>query len=236
MKDMALLILLILVFPSHASGQAYDSSMVFDRGWVGGTEGGIPFQWFPSIGSPLWIIGTVNIFKAPFTDLLPPSGTYEATYVIEGMSYSWGCYWDAPDGNGGVSAYYTGGTLKIYVDPTPDANPADPSSYRDGELVLEASLKDREFSITESMISYLCPYGGPTQEGYFVFTGGSWIPHVSDGSGRGFGAGNVGCFSTYLPAGYTEMGYVASSRSWIDVYPTVAVHPATWGQIKEMYR
>jgi len=217
---------------SDAGSQSYDSAMVFDLGYAASSPGW-SVCYAPIVGSPLWIVGTVETFNAPFTDLLPPSGTYEATYVFEGMIHVGG--YDYGDGCGSI---FEGGGFKIYIDQSPDANPADVSTYRDGELVLEASLQG-DFYLETNVADYLCPDFDPThptQWGSFLFCGGSWFSHVSDGNGQGYWAHNKGCFYEEVPEEVRQMGYMGLSDSWINIQVPISADASTWGAIKALYR
>jgi hypothetical protein len=234
-KTLSILLILIIAIASNASGQYYDSAMVFDMGCVGGPSGWRPWDGFPAIGAPLWIVGTIQSFGAPFSDVLPPGGTYEATYVFEGLSCASNWHYDAPGGNNLFASFFEGGFLRIYVDQTPDASPADVSTYRDGELVLEAILEG-DFFLSTSDVAYLCPYPRPTQEGWFLFCGGSWFRHVSDGKGHAYRAYNSGCFWGDISEALRQMGYVGRSEGVIAMRVPVSVEPTTWGEIKALYR
>jgi hypothetical protein len=220
----------MVIMTSDVGAQDLDSAMVFDYGYAATSS-----SWnlcTPATGMPFSIVGTVGSFSAPFTDLLPPSGTYEATYVFEGMTHMFGGEHSNPLG---CTSIFEGGGFKIYVDLTPDADPADAATYRDGELVLDASLQGG-FFLEGDMGSYACPQFGPTQSGSFIFTGGSWFSRVSDGEGRGYRAENTGCFWDNPPEALQQMGYVGSSQSWIDIEPTISTKETTWGGIKALFR
>lgn len=227
--------MLIAAIATNASSQSYKSAIVFHMGYVASPSGWTPWSDIPSLGTPLWLVGTVRSFGAPINDLLPPAGTYEATYVIEGLGWASGSYWDGPGGIYGMSSCFEGGFLRIYLDETPDANPVDASTYRDGELVLEASLHG-EYCLSTSNVGYLCPYPEPTQWGSFIFSGGSWFSHVSDGNGQGYRAYNEGCFWESISEALRHMGYVGRSKGVIDIQGPIATEKATWGKIKALYR
>jgi len=236
MKILVALLTLIVALASSASSQDYESAIVFDRGYVAGPPGWTPWEGFPAIGAPLWIVGTVQSFGAPISGLAPPAGTYEATYVIEGLSCTSNMHWDNPSsGTGGMGSCFEGGFLRIYVDETPDANPVNASTYRDGELVLEASVQG-QFCLSTSNVAYLCPYVEPTETGSFVFTGGSWFSHLSDGNGQGDTARNEGCFWENISAALRQLGYVGQSEGVIDIQGPISTEKATWGKIKALYR
>ena len=222
-------LILIAFMTSNAGSQVYDSAMVFDRGYAASSPG-----WWvccPPGGSPLLIVGTVKSFNAPLTSLLPVNGTYEATYIFEGMTHV-GSY-DYGDGCGST---FEGGGFKIYIDQTPDASPADVSTYRDGELVLEASLQG-DFYLETNVGDFTCPFlCPPTQFGSFVFCGGSWFSHVSDGNGQGYWAHNVGCFYEEVREPLRQMGYMGLSDSWVNIQAPISANASTWGAIKALYR
>lgn len=235
MRNISALLMLIVALTTNASSQSYESAMVLDTGYFASPSGQIPWPWIAAVGDQLWLVGTVQSFGAPINDLLPPAGTYETTYVIEGLGWVGGSHWSAPDGTDGQTSCFEGGFLRIYLDGTPDANPADASTYRDGELVLEASLV-WQFCLTVSSVDYLCPYTDPTQTGSFAFCGGSWFDHVSDGNGRGYEAHNEGCFSRSISETLQQMGYLGRSQGVIDIQGPISTEKATWGKIRALYR
>ena len=154
------------------------------------------------------------------------NGIYEATYVFEGMTYVGG--YDYGDGCGSDSRGEDSKSTSI----RPDANPADVSTYRDGELVLEASLQGDfylETNVGDSICPFLCP---PTQFGSFVFSGGSWFSHVSDGNGQGYWAHNTGCFYEEVREPLRQMGYMGLSDSWVNIQAPISTKASTWGAIK----
>ena len=230
MRVFSAFLILIVIMMSNANGQQLDSAMVFDYGYAA-----TPSYWYacaPATGTPFWMVGTVRSFNAPFTDLLPPSGTYEATYVLEGLIHVFSGEHTSPDGCGSA---FEGGGFRVYIDLTPDADPADAATYRDGELVLEASLQGY-FVLDLGMWDYVCPHFGPTQLGSFIFTGGSWFSRVSNKSGQGYWAHNIGCFWDQFPETLRQMGYMGVSRSWMNVQAPISADASTWGKIKALYR
>jgi hypothetical protein len=230
MRIFSIFLVSIVIMTSNACSQEYDSAMVFYYGYAAASP-----SWHvcvPGEGVPLLIVGTVQSFDEPFTDLVPPSGTYEATYVFEGMVLVGSYSHSSPDG---CSSVFDGGGFKIYIDLTPDANPADVSTYRDGELVLEATLQG-EFWIDLNLGADACPHWGPSQFASFIFSGGSWFSHVSDENGQGYWAHNEGCFWTGISEELIQMGYMGRSTSWMNVQAPVSTESSTWGKVKALYR
>jgi hypothetical protein len=230
MRAFSAFLLLIAMMTSSAYSQQYDSAMVFSLGYAAAGP-----SWdicMPGEGVPLLIVGTVQSFDEPFTDLLPPSGTYEATYAFMNMTLLGSYEHTSPDG---CASVFVGGGFKIYIDLTPDANPADMSTYQDGEIVLEATLSG-QFWLAVEMGSELCPYFGLTQWGSFIFSGGSWFSHVSAENGQGYWAHNEGCFWTGISLELRQLGYMGASTSWMNVQAPISTESSTWGEIKALFR
>jgi hypothetical protein len=232
------MISMLVSFCSAASGEDFQAAIEFQVGSVGSSSAWIPWQEFPGIGSSLYVVGLVQNFNAPFQDLLPPAGTYEATYSIEGLTCTENIMWDDFEHQlGGKGAAYSNGTLRIYIDYTPDANLADPSTFRDGEMVLEAQLAPPNV-----MGAFVLSEGGcyypelQTLSGYFHFSGGTWFNRVKDSNREGCAASIAGCFWGNISEALREMGYVGQSSSRLDIYSVVAVKATSWGQIKELFR
>jgi hypothetical protein len=225
-----------LCAPANATD--IQGAIEFQTGYVGSSSAWIPWHNFPAIGSSLFVVGLVDHFNAPFQDLLPPAGTYEATYSIEGLMCTDNILWDDfVHGVGGMAAGYSDGTLRIYVDSTPDADPADPSTFEDGELVLEAQLIPRDYMGEFLLMDGGCCYPSvETLSGCFEFSGGAWFSRVKSADGDGCRAVIAGCFRGSIPDELREMGYVGQSSSRLDLYAVVTVKSATWGGIKSLFR
>lgn len=207
----------------------YPSALVLGTGYAAGPAQWLPWENLPNLEDSLWIFGTVADVNAPFDDLLPV-GPYELTYVFDSYSCVWSTF-----GQDGCSvtayAFFDFGSLRVYLDLSPDADFANAATFRDGTLMLEATAHPLQL-FTEDH----CVTGRRfVQRAVMRFVGGAWFSHVSQ-NGDGFVAGNIGEFQGDIPAALTALGYVGQSASVVDIIVPNSVEATTWGRIKAMYR
>jgi hypothetical protein len=210
-----------LVVPSLLVSGVLEDAIVFETGYFGAPADWNPMWNSPHVGDSLWIVGRVAEFNAPFTGLVPMDGSHEATFAFDGFVCTEDGMWDSDYGTGGWFATFPGGTLKIYLDDTPDADFSDPSTFRDGELLLEAQA------------FWLILGTEPPHYAWFTFTGGSLFSVVSK-NGAGYRAENPGTFGS-APAPMQDLGYLAESISTVHVHVPVPTEETTWGRIKTLY-
>jgi hypothetical protein len=208
----------------------YPSALVFDTGYATGPAQWTPWTNLPNLEDSLWIFGTVSDVNAPFEDLVPP-GPHELTYVFE----SYACFWAAHGGDQTCSftefAFFDLGRIRVYLDLSPDADFADPATFRDGQLVLTANAFPLQL-YTENHCVTGIRY---VQQAFMTFLGGAWFSRVSQ-NGVGFVAGNIGEFRGDIPPALAALGYIGQSNSFIDIIVPNATVPTTWGRIKALYR
>lgn len=226
---MKLLIVVLLLACAivPASAQTYHNALVLGTGYAAGPPTWDPWLDFPAMGDPLWMVGPVIQIAAPFDPgALPP--VYELTYAFTGFECTgFGMWDDFQHGYGGMFADFENGIFSIYLDTTPDATFANPSTFQDGELVLQA-------------ISYVLSLwvGDPSASQHMGmhFMGGSWFDRVSR-NGVGYMAVNRGFFSGDIPLPMEILGYIGESTgSYVDVFVPIATQETTWGKIKSLYR
>ncbi len=177
-------------------------------------------------GDTLTIVGKVANFQDPFADLDAHSTTLEYTYVMTGL-VSGGSYTDGPYYN----TDYSGGTLRIYEDPSMDADFGNMATFSNGTLILEATFT----SFQTAVIQF--PTCDGTQNGGFQFTGGTLFSRVSEG-GIGYTGIDTGAFavcSTTPPSAQVAQGYFGESDTKLDVNPPTPVEKSSWGGIKTRY-
>ena len=207
----------------------FPSALVFDTGYATG-----PAQWTPwenlqprGLAVDLRTISDVN---PPFEDLIPV-GPYELTYVFESYACSFSAHGDDQDCITAEFAFFDLGRMRVYLDTSPDADFANPATFRDGQLVLSASAFPLQLYKETN-----CVTGERfVQQAVIRFLGGAWFSRVSS-NGVGFLAANQGEFRGDIPAGLTALGYVGQSHSIIDIVVPNAVQSTTWGRIKALYR
>jgi hypothetical protein len=227
----ALAFVLLTAFPAANPALAdYDSALVLGTGYATGPAQWTPWINLPSLEDSLWIFGSVAQANAPFDDLLP-AGPYELTYVFEQYACVWSVHGEDLICSITDIAIFDLGSMRVYLDSSPDADLANPATFRDGTLVLSATAHPLQLFTEEHCVNgrrYV-------QRAVMQFTGGAWFSRVSR-EGVGFTAGNIGEFRGDIPANLIALGYIGQSTSRVDILVPTAVTPTTWGRIKAFYR
>jgi hypothetical protein len=183
MKPLLLSLLLILGLVPAAAGETFYSAIVLGTGYVGGPGGWDPETGvWPDPAVAMWIVGPVSEFRAPFDPILPGDGLFEVTYSFDGLAYDFGAWVEDFQCTAYALLVYNGGTFRVYLDDTPDADFNNPATFRDGVLLLEATSS---VAIGLATLVNLCPWDNlSTHDARFQFTGGTWFDRASD-SGTG---------------------------------------------------
>ncbi len=208
----------------------YASALVFDTGYATGPAQWTPWENLPNLDDSLWIFGTVAQVNEPFVDLVPP-GPHELTYVFGTYACVWATHGGDLDCTVSELAFFDLGSIRVYLDDSPDADLANPATFRDGQLVLVATAFPLQLFMENSCVTGI----RYVQRAILQFVGGAWFPRVSR-NGVGFAGGNLGEFRGDVPAGVAALGYVGQSRSVVDIVVPTAVETTTWGRIKALYR
>jgi hypothetical protein len=208
----------------------FPSALVLGVGYAVGPPAWAPWENLPELEDSLCIFGSVARVGAPFDDLVP-AGPHELTYVFESYACVFARHGTDFECSNSEIAVFAGGSIRVYLDSTPDADFADPATFRDGELVLDAR-SDPMLLLMEDH----CVTGREYMQRAFVeFVGGAWLPRVSK-DGVGFAGANIGEFRGDIPADVRALGYVGQSQGRIDVETPTAVEATTWGRVKALYR
>lgn len=182
-------------------------------------------------GSELTILGSIDTFFAPFGDLDP--NTVEYTFVFDGL-VSLGTVV-----TGGVifETDYAGGAFRIYADSVGNydfgVNPPNgtaPSTFEDGELILEGFLQNFHVVLSDFGLP-------PGATGSFTadweFTGGSLYDRVVGCYGPMLGNWTDDTDVVTLPAGYTS--HTDGKFDLEDCRPT-GTEDSSWGSVKRLFR
>lgn len=177
-------------------------------------------------GDILTIVGFVVDFNDPLDDLDPNDPTKEYTFVYTGL-VSQGTV-----ASGGSTIFYdteyAGGTLRVYCDPGLDADFANPATFANGDMIVEASLSNTLTSTKSSNCS-------GTINGVLQIIGGSRFADLSN-AGTGYTGIYTGLFSvcaSFVDDPREAEGYFGLADTKIDLEPPVATEDRTWGQIKK---
>ena len=182
-------------------------------------------------GDSLVIVGHVAMFNDPFDDLDANDPNKEYTYVYESLTSVVTVPVDV--GIGWVyTTTYTGGVLRVYCDPSQDADYANKATFANGDMILEATLENFQI-VTNTLAPTGC--GGNQNADVTGYTGGSLVDRLS-----GFDCGIItGAFSVCspetVPANIAALGYFGWSDTKLDVDCPVPTENTTWGSLKSLY-
>lgn len=222
----ALIACALLSGPAHsATGPIIDWDPAFF--WqVGATPSNAP-----ALGE-LKMLGTISQFGPPFAFLNANMPATEYTFYGYGL-ISGGTTTVGPPATELYTTPYTGGTIEIYEDTTPDAvfNPpsaATIANFTNGTLILQGT-----FSAFTTETNNFTTFQVGDAEGTITWTGGSLFSLVSP-SGvpcPGLFVGGMTWRPTVVPA-----GYLFRHDGKIDLNCPVPANASTWGRIKSLYR
>ncbi len=136
--------------------------------------------------------------------------------------------------NGFRAVGFGTGSVQIYEDETPNADPTDTSTYSDGLLLLWGTVTGMNGSgsgsPSELVMSFNTAAGDPSDG--IEFMGGAGIGNVACDTGVKIEMNDAASFDPAPPSGYDE-NYVAS---WSCSATTITVEEDTWGRVKALYR
>src|SRR5512140_2376139 len=199
----------------------------------------MPFQ--SLAGNPLTIVGKITLdFNPPMAFDNPVNGSYEYTFVIDQLTSQGSVF--VEQGNFDIwTTNYTGGRISIYKDAslnrdygTNPPNPTAPSTFNDGELILQGTLSN--FRTVSN--AWAVNNNGGNYNADIVFNGGTQWPLISsDVCTNDTGANGylIGVWQRNLTG--TPAGYIRSCDGKVDMNAcSVPSESSTWGRIKSLYR
>jgi hypothetical protein len=213
----------------------YSDAITFGPSYAIVPSAGFPWVFAPEYGAPLSVVGVVTAVAAPFGDLLP-SPPYEITFAVSGAACDgYGMWDDFTCNRGGTDYSFTGGSISIFLDTTPDADFATPSTLQDGELVLLAQTQGIHIT-NDDPDGFCVTENYPDVHMFFSFVGGSWYYRVTPGA-VSFATGEIpGDYPDMIPEALRALGYVLRIDGGMDIFGPVRTEPVTWGRVKSMYR
>ena len=222
----------VLASPRAGLCDVLDPAVQFGWGYITAPAdwlGGVPP---PDGAGPMTVVGFVESFHPIFGDLDPSTDSEEYTFAYQDVGFDYSFPVDDPERSlYGWGALFSGGTLSVFKDATPDAVVGDEITFEDGDLLLAATV----IEITIVRLGQ----DEPSWWGTVRFTGGTLFPIVSSG-GAGYVADNIGSFvpegGPPTPCGGAWPGAVACTRSALSLTIPTSIETKTWGAIKGLYR
>jgi len=193
-------------------------------------------------GNTLTLVGKVGTFGSPLDVLNDPTlPSVEYTFVISQL-VSQGSVFNELGNYDTWSTNYSGGHFWIYKDTTPDRaygtyppNATAPSTFNDGELILEGTVHNFR-TVSNAWIADMNKGGNYNAD--LLFTGGTQLPDLTPicEDINGFQGYLMGLWQRAVSA--TPAGYIRSIDGKIDMYicpPPAPTQDSTWGKIKSLY-
>jgi hypothetical protein len=208
---------------------------------------GPPIDWDPAyfyaagatatsipLGTELKAVGIISGFDVPFGDLNAGDPTREYTFVLYGL-ISQGTTSTGPPATTFYSTTFTGGTIEIYEDLSPESsftpnppNTAVPSSFSDGTLILSGS-----FTSFLTQTNNFTAFQVGNAEGNINWTGGTLLARTNRNGEPCPGLLTGGM--TWRPD-VLIAGYLFRHDGKIDLNCPTAAQSSTWGRLKSLYR
>jgi hypothetical protein len=227
----AVLALAALPRPAHAIGPVIDWDPAFFY-MPGATFNNMP------AGGIMRAVCTISVFGPPLDFLNATMPATEYTFYIDGLS-SLGTTSVGPPGQTIYQTIFTGGTINVYADPTPDAvfapNPPNalvPSTFID---VPPAILTGQFTSLVVTTNNFTAHQTGSI-EGDILWTGGTLIGYFGNGSGGDCPGLFTGGTTWNTSPGIGIPGYLFRDDGKIDLQCPVPTLKSTWGNLKQLYR
>jgi len=183
--------------------------------------------------SEMKIVGTVSAFGPPLAFLNANMPAYEYTFYVQGL-ISNGTTSVGPPATTFYTTTYTGGTIEVYEDTTPDAvfdpgppNANVPSTFTDGTLILSGTISN-----FNTQTNNFTSFDTGNAEGNITWTGGSLLSYVGgENPCPAIFTGGL----TWFP-GVLISGYLFRHDGKIDHECPTPTQPSTWGRLKSLYR
>jgi hypothetical protein len=227
----AALLLAGTVSPARAIGPVFDWDPAYF--WQNpGTFNNLP------AGGILRCVGIISQFGPPLDFLNATLPATEYTFYIDGLS-SGGTTTVGPPATEIYTTFYTGGTITMFADPTPDAvfAPNPPNA-----LVPSTFVNDPPPILTGVFTSLVVTTNNFTTfkvgsiEGNIQWTGGTLISYFAGPGGETCPGLFTGGATWSTNPGVGIPGYLFRHDGKIDLQCPTPTSKSTWGRLKSLYR
>jgi len=237
MKMRWMTMLLAALAVAGAAGPARGTGPIIDWDpaycWQpGGTPTNLPAGGFMSV------VGTVSQFGPPLDFLNPTLPATEYTFYCTGLM-SLGTTPTGPPATTVYTTFYSGGTIDVYADPTPDAvfaplppNGLVPSTFVDVPPPILSGVFTSFLVTTNNFTTFQVG----SIEGNISWTGGTLLALLGGSGGQPCPGLFTGGATWNTAPGIGIPGYLFRHDGKIDLQcPTPAVK-STWSRVKQLYR
>ena len=202
------------------------------------------FFWMPGAtfnnmpaGGVMQAVGTISVFGPPLAFLNATMPATEYTFYINGL-LSLGTSAFGPPATTIYTTFFSGGTIDVYADPTPDAvfapdppNPLVPSTFTDAGLPI---LSGHFTSLDVTTYNFTAFKTGNI-EGNIEWTGGSLLSFFQGPNGICPGLFTGGATWNTTP-GVGIPGYLFRHDGKIDLQCPTPTTKSSWSRVKQLYR
>jgi hypothetical protein len=227
----AVLALAAMPRPAHAVGPVIDWDPAYF--WMPGAT----FNNMPA-GGIMQAVGTVSAFGPPLDFLNATIPATEYTFYMNGLS-SLGTSAFGPAATTIYTTFFTGGTIDVYADPTPDAvfapgppNALVPSTFID----VPPPILSGHFTSLVVTTNNFTAFKTGNIEGDIEWTGGTLLNFFLNGSGGVCPGLFTGGATWNTAPGVGIPGYLFRHDGKIDLQCPVPTQKSSWGRVKQLYR
>jgi len=202
------------------------------------------FFWMPGatfnnmpVGGVMQAVGTISVFGPPLNFLNATMPATEYTFYMNNL-VSLGTSAFGPPATTIYTTFFTGGTIDVYADPTPDAvfapNPPNaqvPSTFTDAGLPILSG----HFTSLAVTTNNFTAFKTGNIEGNIEWTGGTLLSFFTGPNGICPGLFTGGATWSTAP-GVGIPGYLFRHDGKIDQQCPTPTTKSTWGRLKSLYR
>jgi len=198
---------------------------------------GATFDNMPA-GGIMQAVGTISLFGPPLDFLNVTMPATEYTFYMNNLS-SQGTTALGPPGTTIYQTAFTGGTIDVYADPTPDAvfapnppNPQVPGTFTDVGPPILSGVFTSLLVTTNNFTAFKTG----NIEGDIQWTGGTLIDYFKPNGGAACPGLFTGGATWNTAPGVGIPGYLFRHDGKIDLQCPVPTQKSSWGRVKQLYR